>query len=91
MLAVSIPNAETSFALVESAMKCFATALWSKPGFSTSHERAVFGGQFLAPLFTLIEFGGALPVDHGIGGLEHRSDEGEGQKECGLFHGRVVR
>ena len=41
MLAVSIPNAATSSALVETATKCFATAASSPPRPASDHSRAV--------------------------------------------------
>ena len=41
MFAVSIPNAATCSALVETATKCLATALSSPPSRSTSHDRAL--------------------------------------------------
>src|SRR5439155_1552529 len=40
MLAVSMPNSATFSALVETATKCLATALWSPPSPSTSQRRA---------------------------------------------------
>ena len=41
MFAVSMPNFDTSAALVETATKCFATAFSSPPNASSDHARAV--------------------------------------------------
>ena len=41
MFSGSIPNAETSVALVETATKCRATAVESPPQAATSHSRAL--------------------------------------------------
>src|SRR5436309_12981212 len=41
MLAVSMPNVATSPAFVETATKCFATALTSPPKPSSNHARAL--------------------------------------------------
>ena len=41
MFAVSMPNAETFAALVETATKCFATALGSPPSPFNNHSRAL--------------------------------------------------
>src|SRR5262249_31927470 len=41
MLAVSMPNLETSAALVDTATKCFATDLSSSPSPASDHWRAV--------------------------------------------------
>ena len=41
MLAVSMPNFDTSVALVETATKCFATDATSPPNAASDHSRAV--------------------------------------------------
>ncbi len=41
MFAVSMPNADTSFAAVDTATKCFATASLPAPSPLSSHSRAV--------------------------------------------------
>ena len=41
MLAVSMPNFETASALVDTAAKCFDTAVSSPPRPASSHDRAV--------------------------------------------------
>src|SRR4051812_24850918 len=54
MFAVSMPNAATFSALVETATKCLATALSSPPSPSSSHRRApgaLVRGSFVVEVF----------------------------------------
>ncbi len=55
MFAVSMPNSETSSALVETATKCLATAASSPPRPASAHSRAVWALVIVSSVVKVFE------------------------------------
>ncbi len=55
MLSVSMPNSETSSALVETATKCLATAASSPPSPASDHSRAVWALVIVSSVVKVFE------------------------------------